>query len=618
MNAVWYLISTIASASRIYVRALREVRAFWPHLGLMLLLSLAATPLALLNPLPFKLIVDSVIGGQAPRWPFSLLGSGDRLFLVAIGLSVALAICNLVLKFVDWLFREWVAERIVLGFRLRLFERALLITTSSQDAATTQDVAFRIACDAPALQWTAIYGIIPVITSLTALASTVWVTARLSPHLAELAIATAIPAMVLVYTSQKRMRGLWHAVKRLESSVQSVVQEVFGALRLVLVFGQEQRELARFSVACGSAVDAKLKTISRQGLLSAAMSLSTALGSIAILWIGVREVQAHTLSIGELLMIVTYVGQLYDPLQQLGLHVSGQQQAIASAERAFELLDRAPAVVERPVARPFGRARGDVALRGVRFGYAGGGPVIAGATITIAAGTTVGIVGRSGAGKSTLTGLLLRLFDPQDGRILLDGVDLKDMRVTDLRRQFAVVPQEPVLFSTSIAENIAYGRPDNATHDEIVAAAKAAHAHHFIMGLPDGYGTNVGERGTRLSGGQRQRIAIARAFLKDAPILILDEPTSAVDQATEAAVMDGLERLMSGRTTFMITHRASTLKSVDMVLRLEDGKIEQLTPARAANDEGPGPAVCPTCTLPRSASRRLPGETATAALPPVA
>ncbi len=606
----------VASAARIYLRALREVRAFWPHLGIVLLLSLAATPLALLNPLPVKLIIDTVLGHQPARWPFSAAGSPDRLFALAIGLAVALAVLGLLLNLFEWLFREWVAERMVLRFRMRLFERALLITPASQDAAATQDVAFRIACDAPALQWTAIYGVIPVVTSLAALAGTIWVTARLSLLLAELALATAIPAMVLIYMSQKQMRGLWHSVRELESSVQSVVQEVLGAVRLVLVFGQEEREQMRFAGACGSAVGAKLKTISRQGLLSAAMSLSTGLGSIAILWVGVREVQAGQLSVGDLLMIIAYVAQIYGPLQQLGLHISGQQQAIAGAERAFELLDRPPAVAERPVTQPVERSHGAVTLRGVRFSYAAGAPILDGVTVNVPPGSLVGIVGRSGAGKSTLIGLLLRLFDPQAGRIEIDGMDVRDMRVADVRRQFAVVPQDPVLFSMTIAENIAYGRP-NASMKEIVAAATAAHAHDFIMSLPEGYDTQAGERGTRLSGGQRQRIAVARAFLKDAPILILDEPTSAVDVETEAAVLAGMERLMKGRTTFMVTHRVATLRKADIVLRLADGLIEQVTAGHAADPAGTDTA-CPTCKVYPFAARKTAAGPDVAALPPVA
>src|SRR5213594_3481147 len=236
--------------------------------------------------------------------------------------------------------------------------------------------------------------------------------------------------------------------------------------------------------------------------------------------------------------------------------VAELQSALASAERAFALLDEVPDVAEHPNARPIVRASGAVAFRDVSFAYDGGHPVLRDISFEVAPGARVGIMGATGAGKTTLVSLLTRFYDPTRGQILLDRVDLRDYRLTDLRNQFAIVLQEPVLFSTSVAENIAYARPA-ASHDEIVAAAKAANAHEFILSLPRGYESQVGERGMRLSGGERQRISIARAFLKDTPVLILDEPTSSVDLRTEAAIIEAMERLMLGRTTFMIAHRPS-------------------------------------------------------------
>jgi ATP-binding cassette subfamily B protein len=563
-------------AFRIYRRALSEVRDFWPHLGAVLAFGLLATPLALLNPLPLKIIVDSVLGAAPLPWPANLIGGHPSAFALAIGLSVGLAALNLSYRFFEWLFREWVGERMVARFRARLFERALLATQGGQHAEALSDTAYRITDDAPALQWTALYGFIPVIVSLTALLGTLSVTATISPALAGIALLTTIPVVALIHLTQRQMRGRWHIVREAESRSQGVIHEVLGALRLVVTFGQEQREVGRFARAAGKARQERLKTLIRQGGLGAALSLSTAVGSIAILWLGVRQVEAHILSVGDLLMIVAYIAQLYEPLQQIGAHITGQQQAIVSAERAFSLLDRPPAVVEpvAPCALP--RAKGAIALRHVSFGYGGGNsPIIEDVSVEIPAGAFVGIVGRTGSGKSTLSGLLLRLYDPQAGRILLDGMDIRNLSLADLRAQFAVVPQEPVLFSTTIAENIAYGRP-GASQTDIIAAAKSARAHDFIMALPDGYATSVGDRGARLSGGERQRLAIARAFLKDAPILVLDEPTSAIDGETETAIVGAMERLMAGRTTLMIAHRLSTLRSADMILRVADGTIEKV------------------------------------------
>jgi ATP-binding cassette subfamily B protein len=253
--------------------------------------------------------------------------------------------------------------------------------------------------------------------------------------------------------------------------------------------------------------------------------------------------------------------------------VGDLQRSLASAERTFALLDQTPEVIERPNAMPLSHARGAVSFKNVSFAYEGeNNLVLQNVFFEVLPGMRVGIAGATGAGKTTLVSLLTRFYDPTSGRITLDGVDLRDYRIVDMRNQFAIVLQEPVLFSTSIAENIAYANPD-ATLEEIVAAARAANAHEFITHLPEGYDTQVGDRGMRLSGGERQRISLARAFLKDAPILILDEPTSSVDMKTEAMIMDAMTRLMHGRTTFMIAHRLSTLAVCDVRLHIEGGRV---------------------------------------------
>jgi ATP-binding cassette, subfamily B, bacterial len=304
----------------------------------------------------------------------------------------------------------------------------------------------------------------------------------------------------------------------------------------------------------------------------------TAIGMGTVLYIGVHDIKAGTLTLGNLLLVMGYLGQLYSPMRTLGRKMASMQGYLVGAERAFALLDEVPDVVERPNAKPLTHTTGAMAFENVSFAYDGDQlPVLHDISFAVPAGACIGVVGTTGAGKTTLVNLLTRFYDPSRGRILLDGVDLRDYRLADLRNQFAIVLQEPVLFSSSIAENIAYARPD-ATGGEIVAAARAANAHEFISRLPDGYDTAVGERGMRLSGGERQRISIARAFLKDAPILILDEPTSSVDIKTEAAILEALDRLARGRTTFVITHRPSALKQCDIIVRMEQGRLVTITP----------------------------------------
>jgi ATP-binding cassette, subfamily B, bacterial len=311
-----------------------------------------------------------------------------------------------------------------------------------------------------------------------------------------------------------------------------------------------------------------------EGVFGVLVGLTTAAGTATVLFVGVRLVLSGALTLGDLLLVMGYLAQLYGPLNTLSNSKASLQSSLASAERAFSILDEAPDVVERPGAQPLARAAGAVAFREVSFAYREDHPVLHDVSFEIDPGTRVGISGETGAGKTTLMSLLTRFYDPTTGEILLDGIDLRDYKLADLRNQFAIVLQEPVLFSTTIAENIGYARP-GASKEEIIEAAKAANAHEFIVGLPHGYETEVGERGMSLSGGERQRIALARAFLRDAPVLILDEPTSSVDTKTEAVIIEAMERLMRGRTTFMIAHRVSTLASCDARLELADGRVVQ-------------------------------------------
>jgi ATP-binding cassette subfamily B protein len=267
---------------------------------------------------------------------------------------------------------------------------------------------------------------------------------------------------------------------------------------------------------------------------------------------------------------------LFKPLETLSNKFVEVQSALASAERTFTLLDRSPDVTERPDARPLGRALGAVEFKNVTFSFAPDRPALSAISFAVPQGSRVGIVGPTGSGKSTLVSLMIRFYDPDGGQILLDGVDLRDVKLADLRSQFAIMLQEAILFSATIAQNIGYAKP-GATQDQIVAAAKAASAHEFITKLPQGYDTQVGERGMMLSGGERQRISLARAFLRDAPILVLDEPTSSVDVGTEEQIMAATEELMRGRTTFMIAHRLGTLKDCDTILRIRDGRLTEIS-----------------------------------------
>jgi ATP-binding cassette subfamily B protein len=544
----------------------------------ILLIDLVATPLSLLGPVPLKIVVDTVIGSQPlpplldALLPDSVIDSQLLLLGVATVLQVLIVFFNQLQTLGGYVLRTHTGERITLDFRARLFRHVQRLAFTFHDTRGTAESIYCIQYDAPAIQWLTLYGVIPLLTSGVTLLSMIYVTARLDWHLALVATSIIPLLMIIPEVYERRMRGQYSNVKELESSTLGVVQEVLSALRVVKAFGREEQEQERFVGLSSTGMGARIRLAFVESAVNLLSHVITAIGAALVLYLGVRSVLAGHLTLGELLMVITYLTQLYGPLNAISDKIIGLQPSKASIQRAFALLDAVPDVTERPHARTLKRAAGAIEFHGVGFAYDGRNLILDDISFAIEAGTRLGIAGRTGAGKSTLISLLMRFYDPSTGQILLDGVDLRDYKLDDLRHQFAVVLQEPVLFSTSIAENIAYGRP-GASFQEIVAAAKVANAHDFIVDLPNAYDTRVGERGMLLSGGERQRIALARAFLKDAPVLILDEPTSSIDVATEAMIMEAMERVMAGRTTVMIAHRLSTLEGCDARLVIEQGRI---------------------------------------------
>jgi ATP-binding cassette subfamily B protein len=574
----------------IYRRLLRQAQPYWPHLVGLLLLSLLLTPLMLLTPLPVKIAVDSVIGSHPlPGFLEALLpeaatGSDGAVLALAVVLVAAVALLKGLQKLATAVLNERAGGSLVLDFRARLFRHAQRLSLLYHDSRGTSDSTYRIQYDAPSIQWIVVDTLPQLATAAFTVLGTIYVTFLIDWQLALIALAVSPFLFLSTRAYGQRLRPRWREVHQLESSALSVAQEALGALRVVKAFGQEAREGERFVHRASKGLRERERTAFAEGGFALLVALTTAAGRAAILFIGVHHVLSGVLTLGELLLVMLYLTQLYEPLRTLSQSQGILQSSLASAERAFSLLDEAPDVVERPGARSLSRASGAVAFREVSFAYRQGErPVLRDVSFEVEPGSRVGISGATGAGKSTLMNLLTRFYDPTSGQILLDGVDLRDYKLADLREQFSIVLQEPVLFSTSVAENIAYARP-GASEEEIVAAARAAGAHEFIEHLPEGYETEVGERGMGLSGGERQRISLARAFLKDAPILILDEPTSSVDTQTEAAIMDAMERLMRGRTTFMIAHRLGTLASCDVRLEVEDGRLVDTTLQIAAGE----------------------------------
>ena len=567
----------------VYRRLLEEARPYARHISGLLVLSLLSTVFTLLTPLPLKIAVDSVIGSRPlpgllnSVLPDALSDSGTGVLLLAAGLFVLITVLKQLEQFASLVLSTYAGQKLLLNFRARLFRHVQRLSIAYHDMKGVTDSTYRIQYDAQSIQTLAIAGVIPLLTAILTVVGMLYVTAMIDWRLGLIATAVAPPLLLTFHVYRRRLRRRWHEAKRLESSALSVVHEALSALRVVKAFGQEDREQDRFVGRSGQSMRVQVGLSFAEGGFGVLIGLIMALGMASVLFVGTRQVQSGALTVGDLVLVMAYLQQLYDPLQTISKKAGTMQSSLASAERVFSLLDEAPDLIEAADARPLKRATGAIAFHDVSFAYDTAHPVLREVSFKLEPGTSVGIAGATGAGKTTLVSLLTRFYDPSSGTILLDGLDLREYRIADLRNQFAIVLQDPVLFSTSIAENIAYARPE-ASFSEIRAAAIAANAHEFIMELTDAYDTPVGERGMRLSGGERQRISLARAFLKDTPILILDEPTSSVDLATEAVIMQAMERLMRGRTTIMIAHRLTTLDVCDLRLEIEAGTIVDRRP----------------------------------------
>ncbi len=563
-------------------------RPLWGYLLGTFFVSLLAAPLALLIPIPLKVAVDSVLS-NAPLpgfleafLPGRVTGSKTALLWFAVVAQVLIVFLNHLQYLAGSVLQTYTGEKLNLNFRGRLFRHIQHLSFAFHDAQGSADSIYRIQYDAPAIEKILVSGLIPFTRSVFTLFAMVYVMFMINGQLALIAIAVIPVLFLLTFQYRKRMRPQYRHVKKMESGALQIVQETLSSFRVVKAFGREDNEEARFIDQSNHTLRQKTQLAGYEGAYSLFVNVTTALGTAAVLYVGVRNVLAGVITLGELLMVITYLTQLYGPLKTASKQVASLQSAFASAQRVFELMDEVPDVRDRPDAKPLQRAKGEIIFQDVNFSYDGKAHVLKKINFHVKQGTRVGIVGKTGAGKTTLVSLLPRFYDVTEGRILLDGVDLRDYRIADLRNQFTIVLQEPILFSTTIEENIRYAKPE-ATEEEVVRAARAANAHDFIQALPNGYATLVGERGMRLSGGERQRISLARAFLKDAPVLILDEPTSSVDTATESLIMDAMKRLMQGRTTFMIAHRLSTLETCDQKITLESGEVRPALPK--ANQE---------------------------------
>ena len=521
-------------------------------------------PLAL--PWTLKILVDDLLiqSASPPRGHLHLLMAG------MCGLYVVYAFASY--------FRSYLAglagHRIIFDLRQQLYLHVQRMSLSFFDRQQIGAVVARMTSDIASAQNFVGSAMVNTTMDLSCVAVIIGLLFAANPRLALVSLSV-IPFYVLIsYRLTKRIRKKSRDIHNQLQEISGDLHEQFAAISTIQAFTQEEAEAREFRQQSERYLDTVLSNVRLQSIALGATGFLTALGPILVLWVGAMEVWAGRLSIGTLMAFYAYLGMLYQPIQRLTELNLILTNSLAAMDRIFEVFEMYPEVQQRPGATSLSRATGEIVFDRVAFRYEGREPVLEGFDLRIPSGTTVALVGPSGAGKSTLMKLLVRFYDVTQGRITLDGADIREVTLKSLRQQIAIVPQDPILFSGTIAENLRYGRPD-ATEEQIFQAARLAFADTFIEQMPQGYQTEVGERGVKLSGGQKQRLAIARAFVKDAPIVILDEPTSALDAESESLIKEALQRLLRGRTALIIAHRLSTIEHADRVIVIDDGRIRE-------------------------------------------
>lgn len=545
----------------VYLRLLRYLRPYIPQTAMAIACMLLATSASLYVPWIVRDVIDGVLVNK------------DILLLNAItaGILLVFALRGFFVYGQNYLM-SYVSQKVVIDLRESLFRHFQRLSISYFDRSRTGKVLSYMTNDVGALQGALAQNVIELSTESITLVGSLVAMFYLHWQLALLTLITVPLVAQAMNLFGKKLRKASGTMQQRAAEITSVLQEMIVSIRLIRLFVREDYEIGRFIRENENNFSAQMKAAQLSATLTPVIEFLAAIGVTVIIWYGGREVINGNLTSGSLIAFLVYTVNITNPVKRLGNVYGSIQRAVAAAERVFEVLDTLPEIQDDFDAKELPVVKGQVEFENVTFEYRSAEPALCNLSIKVPPGQVLAIVGPSGAGKSTIANLLPRFYDPQQGRIKIDGRDIRHVTVRSLREQIAMVPQDTILFSASIYENILYGRLD-ASAAEVTAAAYSANAHDFILQMPLGYDTQIGERGCQLSGGQRQRIAIARAILKDPRILILDEATSALDAESERVVQDALDKLMVGRTTFMVAHRLSTIQRADKILVMDKGRL---------------------------------------------
>ena len=556
------------------------LRPYHGWLIIILLAMLVETAMSLAAPWPLKVILDNVVGThKAPEWlaPFqsSLFGHSKMQLAALAGIAtVLIAALGAVASYIDNYYTESVGQWVAHDLRMRVYDHLQHLSLGYYDSHQTGALLSTITDDVKTIQGFASSATLGILVDILTIVGMLGVMFWLEFDFALMAVAVVPFLLLFVARLNRAVKRATHEVRHHQSDIVAVVQQGLESIRVVQAFGRQELEESRLYDVSRATTDAALAARRVKSLLSPAVTVVVALCTGFVLWRGTALVLADMMTVGALTVFLAYLSKFFKPVQDLAKMSNTLAQTAVAMERVQAILNTVAIVPERFDAREPEWLKGAIVFDHVVFGYDPKIPVLRDVNFSIAPGQLVGIVGATGGGKSTVVGLIPRFYDPGAGRVLIDDVDLRDYKLQGLRSKIGFVLQDTVLFRGTVRDNIAYGRPD-ASEDEIVAAAKLANADEFIVRMPKGYDSMVGERGLTLSGGQRQRIGIARAIIRNAPILILDEPTAALDTESEKLVIDALERLMKGRTVITIAHRLSTIRDAHKIIVLKDGVVAE-------------------------------------------